>query len=40
MQVPQIGQEMYEFLNRRLSDKFKKIYDAVLRDSEFLSDRD
>ena len=40
MRVPQIGQEMYEFLNRRLSDKFKKIYDAVLRDSEFLSDRD
>ena len=40
MQLPHIGQEMYEFLNRQLSDKFEKTYEAVLRDSEFLSDKD
>ena len=40
MRVPEFGQEMYEFLNRRLSDRSNQSYEAVLRDSEFLSDRD
>ena len=37
MGVPEIGQEIYEYLNRRLSDKFKKPYDGIIMEAEFLS---
>lgn len=37
MGVPEIGQEIYEYLNRRLSDRFKKSYDGIIMEAEFLS---
>lgn len=40
MCVPKFGQEMYECLNRWLSDRFDQSYEEALRDSAFLSDED
>ena len=40
MFVPEFGQEMYEWLNRWLSDRFDRSYEAVHRDNAFLSEEE
>lgn len=40
MGVPEIGQEMYEYLNRRLSDRFQKPYNGIITEAEFLSNEE
>ena len=40
MGVPEIGQEMYEYLNRRLSDRFQKPYNGIIMEAEFLSNEE
>ena len=40
MYVPEFGQEMYEWLNRWLSDRFDRSYEAVFRDYAFLSEKE
>ena len=38
--VPELGQEMYEWLNRCLSEDFEQSYEVVLNNSGFLSEED
>lgn len=38
--LPELGQEMYEWLNRCLSEHFEQSYEVVLNDSGFLSEED
>ena len=40
MGVPEVGQEMYEYLNRRLSDRFQRPYDGIIMEAEFLSNEE
>ena len=40
LRVPELGQEMYEWLNRCLSEHFEQSYDVVLNNSGFLSEED
>ena len=40
MCVAEFGQELYEWSNRWLSDRFDRSYEAVLRDNAFLSEEE
>ena len=40
MCVAEFGQELYEWSNRWLSDRFDRSYEAVLRDNVFLSEEE